>query len=73
MYIPIVHERVRAEGRRGIFVVVSADYQRYVADIREVSDARCVEKGVPFQRLFAVWEHIPGQSSGQIPSLEQES
>jgi hypothetical protein len=59
MYIPMVHERVRVEGRRGIHVVVFADYRRCLADIRDVSDHHAVEQGVPFEQLFAVWESAP--------------
>jgi hypothetical protein len=59
MYIPIVHERVRVKDRRGIYVVVFADYRHAVADIRPEVDQQAVEKDVAFERLLAEWESAP--------------
>jgi hypothetical protein len=68
MYIPIVHERVRAEGRRGIHVVIFADYHRGVADIRLESNPRIVERGVAFEQLFAVWDNGLQETVNQTSS-----
>jgi len=68
MYIPIVHERVRAKGRRGIHVVIFADYRRGVADIRLELDPRAVEKGVAFEQLCAVWENARQDTLNQSAS-----
>jgi hypothetical protein len=73
MYIPMVHERVRVQGRRGIHVVVFADYGRCVADIGDISDHQAVEKGVAFAQLFAVWENTPRETVNQDPSQIQNN
>jgi len=74
MYIPIVHERVRAKGRRGIHVVVFADYRRGVADLRLEQDSRAIEKGVAFELLFAVWENARQDTVNQIATpLENQA
>jgi hypothetical protein len=68
MYIPIVHERVRVKGRRGIHVVVFADYRHAVADIRPEVDLEAVEKGVAFELLLAEWENAPQEIVNQSAS-----
>jgi len=69
-----MHERVRAKGRRGIHVVVFADYRRGVADIRLELDSRAIEKGVAFDQLFAVWENARQETVNQsVTPLENQA
>lgn len=71
MYIPMVRERVRIAGRRGIHIVVFADYRRCNADLQDVSDRNTVIKSVPFQQLMAVWEGVPEQLASQGSPVDQ--
>jgi hypothetical protein len=68
MYIPMVHEHVRAAGRRGVFVVTFADYDRQAADLRDVANPQVRERCVPFEQLFAVWEVAPQPMSNNAGS-----
>lgn len=55
MYIPLIRERVRIQGRDGLFLVLRVDYRREVADVAPIH-SNDVDEDVPFRALFPACE-----------------
>ena len=55
MYIPLVRERVRIQGRDGLFLVLRVNYRRNVADVAQIHTNE-VDEDVPFSALFPTCE-----------------
>lgn len=55
MYVPLIRERVRMEGRDELFLVLRADYNRSLADVARIHSNQ-VEEDVPFSALFPAVE-----------------
>lgn len=55
MYIPLVRERVRIQGRDGLFLVLRVDYRREVADVAQIHTNE-VDEDVPFRALLPACE-----------------
>ena len=51
MYFALLHERVRIEGREGVFRVVKVDYKRGLTDLVN-QESRVRLNGVPFAHLL---------------------
>jgi len=66
MYMPLVRECVRVEGRNGLFMVLRADYKRHCADLMGVSNKEQLT-GISFTSLFANGEAPEPQLEGAGP------
>lgn len=55
MYIPLTRERVRIQGRDGLFLVLRVNYRLQVADVAQVHSNE-VEEDVPFSALYSACE-----------------
>ena len=66
MYFPLLRECVRVEGRRGLFMVITADYKRHCADLVGVSNKEQLT-GISFSSLFAIAEAPEPQLEGAGP------
>jgi hypothetical protein len=49
--IPRVRERVRIDGRDGLFLVVWVDHERELADLIPLADSRALEENIPFHSI----------------------
>jgi len=58
MYVPIQHECIRFAGHEGLFMVLSVDYNRQLAELIGVSSKEKLI-GIPFGSLFASYENPP--------------
>jgi hypothetical protein len=66
MYLPLVRECVRVEGRPGLFMVVAADYALKCADLIGVSSKDQLN-GISFVSLFDVSDDPEPLTEGASP------
>ena len=66
MYMPLVRECVRVEGRAGLFMVLAADYERECADLIAVSSKEHMAQ-ISFSSLFDVSDDPDLQPEGASP------
>lgn len=59
MSAPATRERVRIVGRGEVFLVVSVDHERQVADLIPLHQGTLAEEDVPFSALEPAGEDLP--------------
>jgi hypothetical protein len=66
MKIPAVRERVRVQGRKGVFLVVGVDREREVVDVISTSSGGHVDEDIPFASLLPL-DGAPSPSKEGVP------
>jgi len=60
MYIPRVRDRVEIEGRRGVFLIVSVDEEKQLADVVSLASSAFLEESVAIEAIRPCRENVPG-------------